>query len=243
MKVAAVQFHPRGASKKVALSRLAELCREAPDGTELLVLPELAATPYLMSSADGHSKARSLSETSTGETYTALSEVARLQKTWLVAGFIERESNKLFNSALIINPEGELAGTYRKTLLYWADWGWAWPGDTGYQSFKTKSGTFTVGICMDLNDPHFNTWVYRTKPTAVAFPTNWVESDLDTHSYWRRKMLWSKAALVAGNTWGSENSVTFSGSSAIICNDKVLTALGPRGHGIVSADLPDLDNS
>ena len=40
-------------------------------------------------------------------------------------------------------------------------------------------GRLGVGICMDLNDDRFISWVNSARINVLAFPTNWLQEDID----------------------------------------------------------------
>ena len=239
MRVAAVQFKPPKGDGKTARLRLQSLARHAAEGADLVVLPEMAATGYVF---DGPDAIRPGAEDPDGPTFQALAAVAREAGVWVVGGFPERAGARLFNSALIIDPAGALAGVYRKTLLFDADLPWATPGDSGYMRFETGAGAFGVGICMDLNDDDFVAWVARADVRAVAFPTNWLlqpESGVDVWEYWAWRMNDAPdTALIAANTYGPEAEIAFCGRSAIMRNWTVMAHAPATGDGIIRATLP-----
>lgn len=238
MRVRAVQFKARKGDVPSSLRALSRLATRAAEGADLVVLPEMAATGYLF---DGPRSAGAAAEPADGPTLRALAPVAAAHRTWLVVGFPERDGDRLFNSALVIDPRGQLAFCYRKTLLYTADVPWAAPGDTGYRRFDTDAGSFGVGICMDLNDDRFVGWCAAEALDVVAFPTNWVDEGDDVWGYWAWRLRDVPAALVAANTWGEEAlagaTTRFSGGSAVLRDRTVLAAAPKTGDGFLGADL------
>ena len=232
MRVAAVQFKAIRGDVPASRARLAELV--AATDADLVVLPEMACTGYVFGSS---AEAARVAEDAEGTTFQVLRAVCRERGCWLVVGFPERSGDRLFNSANVIGPDGERVFTYRKTLLYELDRLWASPGDTGYRRIETPRGSFGVGICMDLNDPRFLLWVWRSRLDALAFPTNWVEEGVDVWPYWTDRVGGSGAALVAANTWGSEPGIRFTGRSAIIQGERVLAATAKEGDGVVGAEV------
>ncbi len=211
------------------------LATVASEGVDLLVLPEMAVTGYVFPDLDA---VRAVAEPQDGPTFTALSEVAARSGSWIVCGFPERDGDRVFNSALVIDPSGQRAFTYRKTLLYSADLPWATPGDSGYRRFDTAHGSFGVGICMDLNDDRFVDWCAREAVDVVAMPTNWIDEDQDVWPYWAMRLYPLKATLVAANTWGAEADTRFSGASAVLTRDRLLAGAPKRGDGFITATLP-----
>ena len=235
MRVAAVQFKARPRDPDGSREILVGLADRAGIGVDLLVLPEMAITGY---SFEGPAQVRKVAEPPEGPTFTALSRVAKSRGCWLVAGFPEDAGERLYNSAWVINPAGELAFVYRKSLLYETDKSWATPGDSGYASFDTQNGSFSVGICMDLNDDKFLYWCRQKQPRAIALPTNWLDQALPVWSYWAWRMLrLPDTALVAANSYGQEPGITFSGQSAVLDGGGVLAIAPKTGDQIIAATL------
>jgi len=79
----------------------------------------------------------------------ALGEAARRNNMWLVAGLTEKEGRRLYNTAVLFNRQGAIAGTYRKVHIPSGEWhnGIA-PGET-YPVFETDFGTVGIQICYD----------------------------------------------------------------------------------------------
>ena len=234
MRVAVVQFRADRSDKSSSLQSLASLARTAGPGADVVVLPEMAATGYCFDSADA---VRAVAERPMAETFELFSEVATDLTSWLVVGFAEQADEGLYNSALVIQPDGELAFVYRKTLLYELDTGWARPGDSGYRIFQTPRGSFTVGICMDLNDDRFLQYCNMQRPTVVALPTNWLYEGYPVWPYWAFRIAPHGLTLAAANTWGFEGAVRFSGGSAVMTGLDVLAGAALQGNAVLTAEL------
>lgn len=235
MRVAAVQFKATHGDPARSLARVAPWVQRAAAGAELVVLPEMFASGYLFASP---AAARAVAEPPRGPTFSVLSPIAKAHRAWVVAGFPEAARDRLFNSAMVIDPAGGLAGVYRKTLLFDADLPWATPGDSGYLVLDADWGRIGLGICMDLNDDLFTAWLRAEQPDVVAFPTNWVEQYQDVHGYWKERLTGVNGALVAANTYGAEGRVRFSGRSAVVAGGQVRGALYRSGDGVLRVALP-----
>lgn len=241
MRVAALQFRGRHEDLPSRRRALARWIWGAGPDVDVVVCPELAVGGYFFTS---YEHARTVSEPSAGPTFHTVSPVARALRAWVVCGFVERDRDRLFNSALVIRPDGSLAFVYRKTLLFEADEIWACPGDSGYARFDTEHGDFSVGICMDLNDDRFIAWLRSRAPRALAFPTRWIDEGIDTWPYWAGRLEGVRCALVAANGWGREATSGFSGRSAIMEPEgaargrwKVLAAAEATGDRLLQATL------
>ncbi len=84
-----------------------------------------------------------------GPTSQVLGEMARRYRLYVVAGIYEREGPVVYNSALLIDREGKVAGKYRKIHLPETEVsGGLTPGKT-YPVFKTDFGIIGIEICYD----------------------------------------------------------------------------------------------
>jgi predicted amidohydrolase len=234
MRVAFVQYRPHP-EKDRALDELCELVERVAARSDLVVLPELACTRYLFPNP---ASARKVAEPAMGDTFGRLAGLAQRHQTWLVCGYVEREGDSLYNSAMVIDASGVLQSSYRKTLLYYADEAWAEPGDGAYRVFDTGNGRFGVGICMDLNDDRLIDWVASERPDVLAFPTNWLDEGDDVWGYWSERMRGLNTTLVAANSWGREEAVGFSGRSCILFADQVLASAHLQGNAVGRAKVP-----
>jgi predicted amidohydrolase len=235
MRVAIVQFKATKGDVDGSRARLAALTERAAPGADLVVLPEMAATGYCFEDRDA---VMAIAERADGRTWQTFSAIARESESWIVVGFPERDGDLLFNSALVIDPHGETAFVYRKTLLFDADLHWATPGDSGYPLLECDGERFTVGICMDLNDDAFIAWLREVRPRVLAFPTNWISEGVSVWPYWAWRLQDTEIALVAANSYGPEGDVIFTGASAVIDGHTVLAAAPVTGDGYVLVDIP-----
>jgi protein N-terminal amidase len=60
-------------------------------------------------------------------------------------------SPEYYNSALVVNGDGDTVGNYRKSFLYYTDETWALEGGNGFFKGKIpRLGNVALGICTDL---------------------------------------------------------------------------------------------
>ncbi|OGV73461.1 MAG: hypothetical protein A3K19_28735 [Lentisphaerae bacterium RIFOXYB12_FULL_65_16] len=88
-----------------------------------------------------------------GPTTAVLGEAARRHHCYLVACLNERVGTVVYNTSVLIDRQGEIVGTYRKTHLPNEEFTHGvTPGDT-YPVFKTDFGTVGMMICWDVQFP------------------------------------------------------------------------------------------
>jgi predicted amidohydrolase len=78
-------------------------------GADVVLLPEALPLGWTHSSA--RKEAEAIPD---GEWCRVLSQAARRNNVWVCSGAIEREGDRIFNSAVLINPEGKVVLVHRK---------------------------------------------------------------------------------------------------------------------------------
>jgi N-carbamoylputrescine amidase len=90
-----------------------------------------------------------------------------------VFGVTERAGNALYNSAVLIGPDGYI-GTYRKLHLWDQENRIFSPGDLGLPVFHTALGRIGILICYDLWFPEAVRTLVLGGAQLLCVPTNWV---------------------------------------------------------------------
>jgi predicted amidohydrolase len=234
MIAAAVQYRPPKGNPAAALSEIAAFADEAGDrGARIIVFPEMATSGYIWKSRE---EILPSADTADGRLFNALSPVAARREAWIVCGFPEISNGTLYNSALVIAPDGSLCCCYRKVLLFDADLSWAEAGNTRC-IIRSGYGTLAPGICMDLNDDGFTAFAHE-HAAVIPFCTNWLEEGLDVHEYWKLRLEGFKGAFIAANSWGFDGATEFCGRSAIFGRGMTcLASAGRTGNCIITAEV------
>jgi predicted amidohydrolase len=236
LRVAAIQYRPPKRDPTSARAELGALFEQAlQSGARVVVAPEMATTGYVWKN---HDEVRPLAEDANGPTRAMLHGLAERYDATLVAGFVERCGDTLFNAAHIVSAGREPA-VYRKRLLFDLDMVWAVAGDR-YLTIDTPLGRATPAICMDLNDDRFVAYIERERPDAVLFCANWVDQGVDIIPYWRARLGRWSGWFVAANTWGTERGVPFRGHSTILApGGRVAAQAAARGNTVVLVDTAE----
>jgi predicted amidohydrolase len=139
-------------------------------GAQLIVLPELCNSGYMFAS---RSEAFALSETIDGVTVQAWLAIAQELGITLVAGFAERDGKQLFNSAVLVGPDG-LIGCYRKLHLWGEENLFFERGNLQVPVFSTPLGRIACAICYDMWFPEVMRLAALQGADILCVPTNWV---------------------------------------------------------------------
>jgi len=67
---------------------------------------------------------------------------------YLIAGLTEIDNDRLYNSSILINPNGEVSGVYRKRFLFGKETSFYIAG-TSFPVFTTPYGKIGMMICYD----------------------------------------------------------------------------------------------
>jgi predicted amidohydrolase len=101
-----------------------------------------------------------------------LGEAARRNTIWVVAGLTERDGKRVYNTAVLIDRQGRLAGTYRKVHLPREEWKKGITPGTGYPVFKTDFGRVAMMICYDWFFPEAAE-AFALRGAEILFAPTW----------------------------------------------------------------------
>lgn len=169
MKAGFIQFSPEFGNVDANIDKAQSMMEKI--DADLLVLPELFNTGYLfLSQKEVYELAE---EIPAGKTTNALSKIARRKKIHIVAGIAEREGAKLYNSAVLVAPDGYVA-TYRKIHLFNEEKLWFKPGNTDFHVYDL--GQFQIGImiCFDWLFPETSRVLALKGADVICHPSNLV---------------------------------------------------------------------
>ncbi|MGP5406533.1 N-carbamoylputrescine amidase [Psychrobacter celer] len=202
-------------------------------GANIILLQELFETPYFCQVHDfDYFKLASSVEDNAAITH--FKKLAKALDVVLPISFYEKSGNTFFNSVTIIDADGEILGTYRKTHIPdgipYAEKFYFTPGDTGFKVWETKYAKIGVGICWDQWFPECSRSMALMGAEVLFYPTAIGDEPtlgIDSKGHWQRCMQGHAAAnlmpVVAANRIGTEtirqnthdSTLQFYGSSFI----------------------------
>lgn len=183
------------------------------------------------------------SETLHGETISRMAEKARAVNAYILAGsIVERAEDDLYNTAVLLDPKGEIIATYRKIHLVTRkgseEVAAVKPG-RDVVTVKTELGVIGIGMCYDLRFPE----LYRKMAVnygaeiflqPAAWPLvrveNWIEL---SHARANENQCY----LISCNCAGFNRGVHYLGHSAIVDPQGVSIASGGLFQCIVKGEM------
>ena len=169
MKAGFVQFSPTFGKVDANIEKAVSLMDKV--DAELIVLPELFNTGYLFVSLK--EAAGLAEEIPAGKTTQALCSVANKRKIHIVAGIAEVSAGKLYNSVILISPDGYVT-TYRKIHLFNEEKLWFQPGDKGFAVYDIGFCKIGMMICFDWYFPESARILALKGADIICHPANLV---------------------------------------------------------------------
>lgn len=167
IRVASAAVLPDKWQKETNWKRIERMVRRAVSegGAQVVVTPEGVLEGYVINEVNAVKEPAAreemvrrfleLGEPLDGPYIRRASELCRQLKIYLVLGFLEREGERLLNTAILIDPEGDIIGKYSKTHFaqgYSINPSCYVPGDE-YPVFQTPFGKVGMLICYDRQLP------------------------------------------------------------------------------------------
>ncbi|MBQ9203277.1 MAG: carbon-nitrogen hydrolase [Prevotella sp.] len=194
MKIGFLQQH-NTADTKQNLLRLAEGISDlAKRGAELIVLQELHNSLYFcqVENVDNFDLAEPIPGPSTG----FFGELAKQYGVVIVTSLFERRAPGLYhNTAVVLERDGSIAGTYRKMHIpddpaYYEKFYFT-PGDLGFHPIQTSVGRLGVLVCWDQWYPEAARLMALQGADLLIYPTAIGYESSDTpEEQERQRMAW-----------------------------------------------------
>ncbi|MGG7146254.1 N-carbamoylputrescine amidase [Clostridium butyricum] len=241
IKVAATQMSCTW-DLEATLKKAEDMVRDAKkQGANIVLLQELFETPYFCQT-ESYKYLNIATSVEDNRAVNHFKEIAKELEIVIPISFFERAGNTTFNSLVVIDADGSVMDTYRKTHIpdghCYEEKFYFTPGDTGFKVWDTAYGRIGVGICWDQWFPESARIMALMGAEILFYPTA-IGSEpilpIDSQPHWQRCMQGHAAAniipLVASNRVGTEvqdeSSMTFYGSSFIA---------GPTGEIVKQMD-------
>jgi N-carbamoylputrescine amidase len=240
MKTGIIQQHNTGDISNNKERLAAKIRKLAHEGAELVVLQELHNGLYFCQVEDVNlfDQAEPIPGPST-EFFGALAKELQIV---IVTSLFERRAAGLYhNTAVVLEKDGSIAGTYRKMHIpddpgYYEKFYFT-PGDLGFQPIQTSVGKLGVLVCWDQWYPEAARLMALAGAEMLIYPTAIGYDPHDTRDEQeRQRMAWQTVQrghavanglpVITVNRVGDEDGVPFWGTSFVA---------GPQGELLYEA--------
>lgn len=229
-----------------ALTMIDEAGQSQPD---LMVLPECTYPAYYLQSVESFYEANLRPH---AEVVQLFGQRAKKHRCHLVAGIAQpADSGRLWNSAYLFNPQGEVIGTYAKSFLWHFDQYWFDPGRQ-FPAFELPFGRAGIFVCADGRMPEVVRSLGLERSRLMIDATAWVTGGGDRATLMNPQFAYmmpmraieNGAWIAVANKVGLEaESVLYCGRSCVVSPDGRHVAQASTDREEVLLATIDLDEA
>jgi predicted amidohydrolase len=213
---------------------------------DLIVFPEL-----ISSGSELGLRFTELAQRIPGPTVNLIAQRANDYGVYIAFGMVSKEKveSVLYNSAVLVGPDGELVETYNKIHLRGEE---RMAFREGFKLAVAETDIGNIGLMLgyDLAYPEVARALALEGADIVCAMANWEASNVDEWKTYLRARAYENSFYVAGaNRVGEDVTLTFGGQSMIIgprgdifaCVDDIDEKGAPKdGHAVAKVDLDEV---
>jgi len=218
--VAIVQLRPKLGEAEENLVKMSEMVSKiaSQQKVDLIVFPELVTSGNELGV-----RFTELAQRVPGPTVNLMAQRANEYGVYIAFGMVTKEKveSVLYNSAVLVGPDGELLDMYNKIHLRGEE---RMAFREGYQLpvIPTEVGNIGLMIGYDLAFPEVSRSLVRDGAEVLCVCGNWEAANIDEWKTYVRARAYENAVFVAAaNRVGEDVTLNFGGESMIV---------GPRGQ-------------
>jgi predicted amidohydrolase len=235
VRIACGQFAAKPGDAPSNVERIIHFAGQArSEGCALIVFPELIVTGYLEPE-----RIPPLAEPLTGSSVTRLAQAAGRIGIGIAFGMAELDpaSGTCYNSLVIVDRTGQVAGVYHKMHLWDTEREWAEPGRE-VLSVELEGLRCTGWICYDTRFPELARLGALAGAEAALVPTAWLGPGQEWELALRARALDNGIFCAGSDIVGPDPALRCRGLSMIVDpKGNVLARAEPDSEGIICATL------
>ncbi|MBP8973248.1 MAG: carbon-nitrogen hydrolase family protein [Anaerolineae bacterium] len=225
--IATVQMKPALGEPEDNLVKMSEFVSKiaSQQKVDLIVFPELVTSGFELGV-----RFTELAQRIPGPSVNLIAQRASEFGVYIAFGMVSKEKveSVLYNSAVLVGPDGELVGSYNKVHLRGEE-RMAFREGFRLPVFETEIGHIGLTLGWDLAYPEVARSLTLEGAELICVMANWEKAQIEEWRTYIRARAYENALYVAAaNRVGEDVTLSFGGESAII---------GPRGK--VHASLAD----
>jgi predicted amidohydrolase len=204
----------------------AGIASAADAGADWVITPELATTGYEFAEHIG----TDWIESQPDAWAQGVVDLARRRRTTVFLSIPEREGNKLYNTMIVIDPTGRIAGRHRKinTLRVGAE-SWSSPGDGVHAIPIDGFGLVGLLICADAFTPWIAQALADQGARALVSSAAWGPGLHGPNGEWEAVSQRTSLPIFVCNRTGQERQIGFVTAQSVVAH---------RGKRIISFTAP-----
>ena len=238
MKVAVAQISCSLGDPEANLLKVRDFSARAKQAdADLIVFPEMIDTGYSMPVIQANAASW------TDGFVPELQEIARKLSIAIVSGLSERDGASIYNSQVFVDQQGNIISKYRKTHLFAVapieEHKCFSPGDA-FTSFAFAGLRFGFSICYDLRFPEmYRKLVIEQNANALIVSSAWPFPRVEHfRTLAMARAIENQSYVIAANRVGTDDGVSFCGTSAIIDPGGIIIAsASPDREELIQAEL------
>ena len=188
---------------------------------KVIVFPETSLSFYWEKNDTNGEKTKEnnerIAETVPGISTDFVGQISTELNIYVVFGMVEKENEKLYNSLVVVNPEGNVEAIHRKTFLLDSDKtaGFS-PGD-GVTFVEIEEVKIALLICHDSESVDFAEKIVKGKAKIVIQALadergeSFISFDRGYGKLWNTWTVYANKAGTEGDYWMENNSLDFAG--------------------------------
>jgi len=163
-----VQYTPKEGDKKANLNKINQLIQASSSIFNLVILPYNS----LIGENVNKNNVSSLAEPLNGDSVSKIISLARKYKTYLIFSFPERKDNNFYETAILVDFDGNIIGVYRKSHLNKEEKEWAHAGND-LPVFNTKIGRVAIILDDETRIPDLANIYALKRADIIAVPVSY----------------------------------------------------------------------
>lgn len=193
-RLACVQFRSRLGEVDHNLAEMARWCEKAGSMAAAVALfPEACLT--------GYCRPRDMRRAAlpfAGALAERVAAIAAANRLLLAFGMPERDGNEIYNTLILVGPQGDTLARYRKTHLWAAESKWATPGNH-LVTCRTELAHFGLMLCYDTRFPEASRVLALRGAEVLLVASAWRSSHVEEWRFCARARALDNGIFVAGS--------------------------------------------
>lgn len=232
MKLCMIQYDPVWESKEDNKAKLNRMLEESDPSDSLIIFPEMTLTGFTM-------KSDKFAEEEKGESFVYFSEMAKQYNADILAGIIERDGGRIYNSLYHIGRNGNLENKYRKIHPF------SYSGEDRNYSRGEKTVITTINgiktglsICYDLRFPELYRQYAKEGVELIVNIANWpVRRIAHWNALVKARAIENQCYVAAVNRVGTDPGNDYNGFSSLISAMGEEIAVETGTEKVIAADI------